>query len=81
MSGSQFIHQSAALRGQGNFDAAIAVIEANISNFSQEELLVALLQAFYAANEGGHTERAQGFAIQIQALDPNIPTIAQFLRG
>lgn len=75
----QIIQRAAALRGQGNFQEAIQLIESNLGEFNEITKLPALLQGFYAAQEGSDTSKAKSFAKLIQAIDPNVPSIQSYL--
>lgn len=72
------IAKSAVLRGQRKFDEAIAEIERNESTFG-DLLSIALLQAFYAAQEMGDTEKAKELARRIVELEPGLPSIQPYL--
>ncbi|PUE20472.1 hypothetical protein B9Z38_09115 [Limnohabitans sp. MMS-10A-160] len=79
MSGENIIQQSAALRGQGKFDEAIAQIESTIDAIDDEIKLNAWLEAFYAAKEKGDQAQARKYASLVAAEDPDVPSIQSYL--
>jgi hypothetical protein len=76
---SQIIRKAAELRSQGNFDAAISLVEQNLATIDPDVQVVALLQAFYAAVEGKYTSKAKELAQKLVALEPQLPSIQQYL--
>jgi len=76
---SQIIKEAAALRSQGNFDAAISLVEQNLAAIDPDVQVVALLQAFYAAVEAKNTPKAKELAQKLVALEPQLPSIQQYL--
>ncbi len=79
MDARDHILRSAALRGQGDFKAAIDEIETNRSKFDDISLLPALLQALYAAHERNDYAVARGYVDEILKIDPHIPNINHYL--
>jgi|1185.fasta_scaffold747053_2 uncharacterized protein HemY len=77
MTPEEAIHKAAALRGTGRYDEAIALVESNLP--TNELRVVALLQAFYAAEQKGDTSKARQFAEQIKETDPLLPAIKKYL--
>lgn len=77
--GEEIIKQSAALRGQGQLDAAIKLIEENINSFDPDILANAWLEAFYAAKEKGDAELTKKYAKEVAKEEPALPTIQGFL--
>ena len=73
------IHTSAALRGQGNFQQAIDLVESKLPQLHQDCLENAYLELIYAAQEGGIPEVAQGYAKLLAAIDPDIPAVKKVL--
>ncbi len=69
----QIVKQSAALCGQGKFQEAIQLIEANLSLFDEITRLPALLHGYYAAQEANDMSKAKSFAMLIAIEDPNVP--------
>lgn len=79
MAGKNHVLQSAALRGRGAFADAVAEVENNRAAFDEYTLIPALLQAFYAADEGGLHAKAKALAKEIVEQDPDIPSIKKYL--
>lgn len=79
MSGKNIIYQSAALRGQGKFDEAIALIESNIDAIDDDIKLNAWLEAFSAAKDKGDLAQAKKYASLVAAEDPMVPSIQSYL--
>jgi len=79
MSGEEHLKASAMLRGQGRFAEAVAEIENNIATFDEVTIVPALLQALYAAHEGGNPDKARALAQQLAKYDPNIPSVKKYL--
>lgn len=79
MSGEEHLKACAILRGQGRFSEAVAEIENNRASFDEITLVPALLQALYAAQEAGDSEKARALAMEIAKHDPNIPTVRKYL--
>ena len=75
----ELVMQSAALRGSGQFQEAIDLIESNLSTLDEETRLPALLNAFYAAIEAGFLIKAKELALLVAREDPNVPSIQPFL--
>ncbi len=75
------IGASAALRGQGRFDEAIALVEAHLAEGkSDPDYWINLhLEVFYAAVEAGDTTRATRYALLLHQRDPELPSIQRFL--
>ncbi|MFM0235981.1 hypothetical protein [Paraburkholderia sediminicola] len=67
MTGNEIIQESAALRGQGKYQEAINLIEANLPNIEGDVRLNAQLEAFRAAVEAGNAETAHEYATTIAA--------------
>jgi hypothetical protein len=79
MSGENIILQSAALRRQGKFDEAIALIESNIDAIDDDIKLNAWLEAFHAAEGKGDQAQAKKYATFVAAEDPDVPSIQSYL--
>jgi hypothetical protein len=79
MSGEEHLKASAMLRGQSRFAEAVAEIENNIATFDEVTIVPALLQALYAAHEGGNPDKARALAQQLAKYDPNIPSVKKYL--
>ncbi|ANY85522.1 hypothetical protein BB934_45730 (plasmid) [Microvirga ossetica] len=81
LAGEEFIKQAAALRGQKKFQEAIALIDAQIKAgaIDPDIVMTANLQGFYAAQEAGMDDEARRFAKAIEAEDPNVPSIQDYL--
>lgn len=77
--GEEIIKQSALLRGQRQFDAAIKLIENNIGNFDPSIRLNAWLEAFYAAKEKGDETLTRKYAIEVAKEEPNMPSVQGYL--
>lgn len=73
------INAAAKLRAERQFQEAIDAIEENISMFSNEDRTMALLEAFYAAREGGMISKAKEIAKQIAENDPSAAAAMSFL--
>jgi hypothetical protein len=74
------IRQSARLRGRRNFAGAIALIESKLAELEPDCLVNAYLECFYAAREAGIKNKATEYARTLAAIDPEIPTVKEFLR-
>ena len=82
MKGSEIIQASAALRGQGKYQEAIDLIEANLPDFDGDIRLNAQFEAFRAAVGAGDAEAAREYATKIAAEEPDRPSILTvFLTG
>ncbi len=79
MTGEQLIRKAAAMRGNGHLQDAINEINNNRTAFDDITLVPALLQAFYAAKELDDTAQATTFAKELAALEPDIPSIQDYL--
>ncbi|MGF6903757.1 hypothetical protein [Paraburkholderia sp. GAS348] len=75
MKGNEIIQESAALRGQGKFQEAMDLIEANLPDIDADIRLNAQLEAFRAAVEAGNVEAAREYATTIAAEEPAPLTI------
>jgi hypothetical protein len=73
------IHQSAGLRGRGNFQQAIELVESNLHKLHHDCLENAYLELIYAAREGGLPEVAHRYAKLLAGIDPNIPIVKKVL--
>ncbi|MBV7522288.1 hypothetical protein [Ensifer sp. ENS12] len=74
------IRQSAALRGKGEFQAAINLIDEALANASGDDdvLVIANLEGLKAAEEAGFSAEAKRFAVAIKATDPDMPRIQKY---
>lgn len=72
---------SAALRGEGRFNEAIALVERHLAdgNFDQEVLTNIYLEVFRAAQESGNQELTSKYARLINAREPGLPSVQRFL--
>ena len=78
--GEKIALESAALRGAGNYDEAIAIVEnVDWSQAPPEVRVPALIQAFYAAAEASMRDKAEELAARIAQDDPDIPSIQPYL--
>jgi hypothetical protein len=75
MTENELIQESAALRGQGKYQEAIDLIEANLPNIEGDIRLNAQLEAFRAAVEAGNAETAHEYATTIAAEESERPSI------
>lgn len=65
MSDKELIFRAASVRGEGRFKEAIDLVDSNRDAFEKHLLVVALLQAFYAAVEMGIEAKARSLAHEI----------------
>lgn len=79
MAGEEHIKKSAALRGQRQYDAAIAEIEDNRAAIDPDILVPALMQALYAAKEGQMEDKVRQYAQEIATHEPELPSIQPYL--
>jgi hypothetical protein len=77
--GDEFVLESAVLRARGKYDEAILMIENNITSVDPDVEIVAWLMAFYAAADKGDRALAARYARKVANLDPNVPSIRDFL--
>lgn len=77
----ELIIQAAALRQTRDYIGALDLIEAHIGCFDGIDRIQGRLQGFYAARECGLQDKARALALQIQAEDPAIPSVNDFLSG
>lgn len=75
MTGNEVVQESVALRGQGKYQEAIDLIEANLPNIDGYVRLNARFEAFRAAVEAGDVETAHEYATTIAAEEPEQPII------
>lgn len=75
----ELITQSAVLRGQGQFDEAIKLIEDNLSSFVDTSMFNAQHEIFLAAKEKKDIQKAQELARKISEEHPGLPSIQKFL--
>ncbi|RDK00814.1 hypothetical protein [Paraburkholderia lacunae] len=75
MKGNEIIQESAALRGQGKYQEAIDLIEANLPDIDGDIRLNAQFEAFRAAVEAGNAETAREYATTIAAEELAPPSI------
>lgn len=73
------VKQSAVLRGQGQFQAAIDLIENNISGIGPDLHVNAWLEAFYAAIELGDTDLIKKYAQLVAIEDPDVPSVQAYI--
>lgn len=76
---TQVVHQAAALRGQRQFQEAIDLVEKHYPNLDPNLRIVALIQAFHAAQEAELFEKAKLLAHQIAKEEPGLPSIQSYL--
>jgi len=79
MAGEDIIDESASLRTLGDFDEAIALIEANIDSIDVDLKLNAYLEAFYASEEKGDLAQTKKYAALAAKEYPDIPSIQKYL--
>jgi len=79
MSDKVILGQAAVLRGQGKFKEAIDLVESKRDSFEPHLLVLALLQAFYAAVEMKDDAKARVLAHEIAMTDPMMPSIKNYL--
>lgn len=79
--GEDIINKSAALRGKGQFDEAIQLIEESLGNgdIDPDITCMAYIEIFYAAKESGNNEKAAAAAKEIAKEDPDLPSIQDFI--
>jgi hypothetical protein len=73
------IHTSQSLRGEGNFKEAIATVEASLGDMDEDCFENVYLEIIYAAQESGRSETAREYALRLQRIDPDIPTVKVIL--
>jgi len=76
---NKIVDNAAALRGEGHFEEAIRLVESSLSQLDEISRQPALLNALYAAKEGGLTDKAKELAALIAEEDPDLPSIQEFL--
>ena len=82
VSGADHIKKSASLRRLGLYEQAVAEIEDNLDQFCNDEMILALLQAFYAAKKGKNLgAKAIELARRLATLDSEIPTVNKYLQS
>lgn len=81
MKGNEIIQESAALRGQGKYQEAIDLIEANLPDIEGDIRLNAQLEALRAAVEAGDAEMAHEYATTIAAGEPGRPSVLTIVLG
>ena len=80
--GDRIALEVGAMRGRGEYAGAVALAEAyDLSAVEPETRVSVLLQAFYAAHEGGLEDRARSLARAIAKDEPALPSIQDYLRG
>jgi hypothetical protein len=79
MSTRDIIYESARLRGQRQFRAAIDLIKDNLPTINSDYILNAYLEMFMAAVEGGFMDEAHDYANKISIIDPEVPSVKKFL--
>ena len=77
----EVVYQAAALRGRGDFQDAIDLVEKNRANLDEYSRIPALIQAFQAAVEGGLVSDARRLAAEIAQEEPNLPSIQNYLKN
>ncbi len=77
--GSDIILDAAALRANGNYQAAIDYIEANIERVDSDIRVNAYLEAFRAAVALRQNEKARDYAAKIAQKEPNLPSIQDWI--
>jgi hypothetical protein len=70
---------SASLRGQGLFDKAIATVQAKLNDMGKDCFENAYLEIIWAAQEGNCPEIAKEYALRLQKIDPNVPSVKSIL--
>ena len=69
------VKELASLRAQGRFQEAIKYAENTRDVWDEGSRIPALLQAFYAAEEGSLAPEAARLAKEIAEEDPNVPSV------
>ena len=75
----EIVYQAAVLLGQRKYKEAVQLVESSASALDDDTRVPALLQAFYAAREGGLNAEAKRLARAIAKEDPDLPSIQSFL--
>ena len=73
------VKKIAFLRGQGRFEEAVKYAENTRDDWDEDSRIPALLQAFYAAEEGSLGPEAARLAKEIAEEDPNVPSVQKYL--
>ena len=76
---ASIVHEVTALRGSRDFKGAVRLVRERAAELDDDSRLPALLQAFYAATEGGLAAGAHDLATRIDAIDTDVPTVKTFL--
>lgn len=79
LQGIETLLRSAKLRGQREYDQAIELIQDNLSMIDPDLHINAHLEMFRAAQEKGDRKQAHGFALEVERLDPGVPSVTTFL--
>ena len=77
--GEEMIKKSASLRGQGEFDEAVNLIEENMDLIDPSIRLHAWVEAFKAADESGNFSLAKKYAQVVAQENPDLPGINKYL--
>lgn len=75
----QTVLEAAALRGQRRFNDAIELVEKNYEGLDPDLRVMALIEAFKAADEATLVEKAKALAHQIAIEEPDLPSIQSYL--
>lgn len=75
----QIVYKAAVLLGQQNYAAAIRLVLDSRAQLTDVSRVPALLQAFYAAREGGFSREAREIAAAIAIEEPAMPSIQDYL--
>jgi tetratricopeptide (TPR) repeat protein len=75
------IHKSAALRGLGKFQEAIALVESKLTELDKDCYLNAYKEIFSAYKELGNYSKASEYAKKLFLIEPDLPSIQDFLKN
>jgi hypothetical protein len=73
------VHGAAVRYGARDYAGTVRFVAENEHLLDDDTRVPALMQAFYAARDGGMQREARELAVRIAAEDPNVPTIQPFL--
>lgn len=77
--GQNIIRESAALRGQKEFQKAIDLVQNNFDELDDTIKLNGWLECFYAARDMNDKQAACRFAAEIAKEHPELPSIQSYL--
>ena len=79
MTSEEIIHQSAALRGQGQFRESIDLVKGQLSQFDTDLIFNAYHEMFLAAKEARFREEALGYAKKLLEIEPDLPSAQTYI--